>query len=740
MRVDPNQSPESDWQKNWGTSIAVKVTAPMLWVMITVGLIAATASQYYFARQLPNVIASDADRIAYAASRYLLELEGGQPLEMKQVLESAMTGMHFTAGDISVGVRKIHVGEDVHNDDQLEKVVRRIPYSNNLEAGDALIAQLTLYHKPFPRIIKDQRKVMLLKYGAMFFLFGLLLVSLIHLLVTKPIYKLLSATKAVSEGDMSSRLANDRKDEFGQLAEFFNRMLDKLQNKQDELSLAVKVAESASSAKSAFLANMSHEIRTPLTAMLGFSTLLKDDSISREEMKQHVTSIIRAGNHLHQIINDILDMSKIEAGQLVIDKSEVSLFEIITDVEYLMRPYAEEKGLRFRVHYEFPLPRLIETDATRFKQILLNLCSNAIKFTDEGNIEIKINVQHTTGLLQFDVTDTGVGMTKKEVGKLFIPFSQADSSNTRRYGGTGLGLCICKELVTSLGGDIECQSRKGIGSRFRFTIDPGPIAADNWVRRQVGEDDKAKRADVLLKPNSLRGKVLLAEDTPDNQKLISMYIRRTGASATVVGNGKQALDEALAEDFDLILMDTQMPVMGGVDATAKLRAAGYVKPIVALTANALKEDREQSQQAGVDDYLTKPIDVNRFNDVLVRYLKPATSEPVKQERDVDPGNAMELRDDPEYQQLLKQFEQDLPDKLDAIQIALASQNWQELREHVHKLKGLGSSFGYPQISEIAAQIQKSIVHGQFEVVPELTEQLCRSYNASIQQDKLSSNF
>ncbi|MEJ2180816.1 MAG: ATP-binding protein, partial [Gammaproteobacteria bacterium] len=622
MSDNPKELSNPDWQDNWGSSIAIKITAPVFWILITVGLISATIIQNRFASGLPDKIESDADRIAYVTSRYLLELEGGQPLELQQVLETAMQEMYFVGGDITVGLRNIQFGHSESGSHDLSKINRTISYANKPEGGDALTARLSLSHKPYLRIIKDERKNMLLKYGGILLVFGLLLASLIHFIVTKPIIRLLNATKAVSEGRMSSRLNNDRKDEFGELTEFFNRMLDKLQNKQEELTLAVKVAQSASNAKSAFLANMSHEIRTPLTAILGFSEMLKDDGVPKEELSQHVDSIIRAGNLLQQIINDILDMSKIEAGQLVIENGDVRLFDIIKDVEQMMRPYAEEKQLKFRIKYKFPLPKAIVTDAKRLKQILLNLCSNAIKFTSDGNVDISIAYENDLKRLQFDVTDTGVGMTQEELERLFSPFSQADTSTTRQYGGSGLGLCICKELVNSLGGEIKCQSRKGIGSRFFFTIDPGPIESDQWVHSYQADQVEIPDIKVKIEPGSLTGKVLLAEDTVDNQKLISMYIKRAGATPVVVENGKQALDKALEDHYDLILMDMQMPVMGGIDAIVKLRASGYSRPIVALTANALKEDRDKCQQAGVDEYLTKPVDLNQFNTVLKCYLPP----------------------------------------------------------------------------------------------------------------------
>ena len=740
MGVNVEESPYSDWRANWGSSIAVKITAPVFWVLITAGLIAATVIQNRFADELPAKIASEADRVAYMTGRYLLDLEGGQPLDLRQVIERAIHGTYFVAGDITVGLRNVHFGDKVYSIHKLYEITRIVPYTNKIEGGDSLIAELTLYHNPPLRIVKDARKNMLVKYGALFSVFGLLLVGLIHFILTKPISLLLSATKAVSEGDMTSRLVNYRKDEFGELTEFFNRMLDKLQNKQEELTLAVKIAESASNAKSAFLANMSHEIRTPLTAILGFSEMLKYDDVPKEELIQYAESIIRAGNLLQQIINDILDMSKIEAGQLVIENADVELFDILKDVENLMRPYAEEKQLSFRIKYRFPLPKVVTADAKRLKQILLNLCSNAIKFTSDGNVDISVGYEKDIEMLQFDVTDTGVGMTHEELERLFTPFSQADTSTTRQFGGSGLGLCICKELVTSLGGEIKCQSRKGIGSRFFFTINPGPIADDLWVNSYQTGSAETATAKVTIEPDSITGKILLAEDTLDNQKLISMYIKRAGAIPVVVENGKQALNKALSDEFDLILMDMQMPVMGGIDATAKLRASGYSKPIVALTANALKEDREQCQRAGVDDYLTKPVDLNRFNSVLKRYLKPKTSPtPTHHSRNIS-QSAMDFADDPEFQALLRQFEDELPSKLNQIQTAAAKMDWVELKNLVHKLKGLGASFGYPELSEISARIQTNIANELFDNIPSLVEQLVGSSKHCFPSNKLSSNF
>ena len=738
--TSPNKtSGKYNWQKNWGSSIAVKVTAPVFWLLITIGLITATVQQNMFANDLEENIAADADEVAYVISRYMMQLEGGQPLDLKNIVEKSIRNKYFASGQVSVGLRNIEFGEQPEDFSKYRRITRTIPYSNKLEDGDLLIAKLVLYHTPIDRIIKNERKHMLLKYGLVFFLFGLVLAGMIHMIVTKPIFELVSAIKAVSKGDMTSRLENNRIDEFGELTNLFNKMLDKLQLKQEELALAVDVAESASSAKSSFLANMSHEIRTPLTAILGFGALLKDGTLSQYQIQQHVESIIRAGNHLHQIINDILDMSKIEAGQLVIEKTEVNLPELINEISFLMKPYADEKGLNFRVKYNFPLPETISTDPTRIKQILLNLCSNAIKFTNDGNIEIALNYHRKNNEVSIDVIDTGVGMDIEEVNRLFVPFSQGDTSNTRQFGGTGLGLCICKELVANLGGDITCQSRKGIGSRFTFTLDPGEIGDDTLVH-EFGDHFVEEEDDIIkIEPGSLVGKVLLAEDTLDNQKLISMYVTRTGASVEVVNNGKQAVDKALAGEFDLILMDMQMPIMGGLDATAKLRTMGYSQPIVALTANALREDQEKSLRAGLDEYLTKPVDLNRFNSVLKRYLK-SSKDTYDHKSPVSNNSVDEFENDPEFLALVRQFKEELPLRISAIQDAAQHKDWVELKSLVHKLKGLGTSFGYPDLSDISAKIQSDLARETYTNIDSLVDQLLASYHSCFHENKMSSNF
>jgi signal transduction histidine kinase/CheY-like chemotaxis protein len=391
----------------------------------------------------------------------------------------------------------------------------------------------------------------------------------------------------------------------------------------EELRKSKEAADAANQSKSEFLANMSHEIRTPLTAILGYSDMLRDEDQSREDIEHEIDSIIRAGSHLQQIINDILDLSKIEAGQLVIEELEVQSARIIHDVESIFGARARDKGLHFEVKYDFPLPCKIISDPTRLKQIIYNLCGNALKFTEQGGVTVTMGYLPETAQLKIQVIDTGIGMTEEELGRLFKPFSQADSSTARKYGGTGLGLCIARQLAQNLGGDVSVTSEKGVGSTFQFTIAVGDIQPLTMATCLEDMQVEAIEEAECIIPNSVSGHVLVVEDSPDNQDLIAKYLIKAGASVEVVDNGLIAVQKALTCSYDLILIDVQMPIMDGLTATKKLRAEGYTKPVVNITANAMKEDQDKCLAAGSDDYLTKPVDVRHLYKVLQTYLKPS---------------------------------------------------------------------------------------------------------------------
>ena len=375
-------------------------------------------------------------------------------------------------------------------------------------------------------------------------------------------------------------------------------------------------AEAASRAKSEFLANMSHEIRTPLTAILGYSDLLREENAGESSERRRaelVETIKKAGDHLMMVVNDILDISKIEAGRMQVESVETDLPALLAAVESLMRPRAQSKGLIFSAELLAPIPSSVLTDPTRVRQILINLCGNAVKFTERGEIRLSINNVNDT--LVIDITDTGLGMSPEQAGLLFQSFTQADTSMSRRFGGTGLGLCISRRLAQLLGGDVQLvTTAPGVGSTFRVTLPLSPSPSASLIH---SIDSVRRPTPPPASPTSasepLRGRILLAEDGPDNQRLISFHLRKAGADVTVAENGAIALrllDDASAAGtpFDLLITDMQMPEMDGYTLATTLRNRGSRLPILALTAHAMAEDRAKCIYAGCDDYTTKPID------------------------------------------------------------------------------------------------------------------------------------
>ena len=397
-----------------------------------------------------------------------------------------------------------------------------------------------------------------------------------------------------------------------------------------ELEHTRNEADAANRAKSEFLANMSHEIRTPMTAILGFSDVLLE-SPSDLEKKNAIGTIRRNGEYLLKIINDILDLSKIEAGKFDVERIPCCPRNIIAEVANLMRIRANAKNLPLNIEFDGPIPETVETDSTRLRQILINVLGNAIKFTETGEVRLVTRlVEQDTAepVLQFEVTDTGIGIGTAEIERLFQPFSQADGSMTRRFGGTGLGLAICKRLAQSLGGDITATSELGVGSRFTIHVATGAfdrsrlIQAPTISQTPSAASSTDEGAEVMLSGYHL----LLAEDGPDNQRLISFVLRKAGAHVDVVDNGQLAWEQAMRAldsgvPFDVILMDMQMPVLDGYEATRKLREDGYRHPIVALTAHAMSHDRDKCLEAGCDDYATKPLDRAKLLSIVAQYTQ-----------------------------------------------------------------------------------------------------------------------
>lgn len=444
--------------------------------------------------------------------------------------------------------------------------------------------------------------------------------------VSAPILKLAETAQRISiAGDYSPRVHRDARDELGTLFQAFNMMLDRITASEAAL-------RRANSAKSEFLANMSHEIRTPMTAILGYADILLEN-LHDDESLTAVATIKRNGEHLLELINDILDLSRIESGKLAVEQLPCSPAQLISEVFSLMRVRAEGKKIGLEAVYEGPIPETIQTDPTRLRQILINLLGNAIKFTEVGRVRLVtrlVTLPNVPARLQFSVVDTGIGMGREQLEALFQPFTQGDASTSRKYGGTGLGLAISKRLAQALGGDIAVESAPNQGTTFRVTVDPGPLTAVRWLQESseavLGDSRPPERQKKSVPV--LQGHILLVEDGLDNQRLIALLLRKAGATVTLAENGQEALEKALpgsgtspaTPPFALILMDMQMPIMDGYEATSRLRAAGYEGPIVALTAHAMVSDRQKCLDIGCNDYLTKPIDRQKLLVAVAHYL------------------------------------------------------------------------------------------------------------------------
>jgi PAS domain S-box-containing protein len=403
-----------------------------------------------------------------------------------------------------------------------------------------------------------------------------------------------------------------------------------LETTNKSLETYYAAAQAATKAKSEFLANMSHEIRTPMTAILGFTDILLENLRSTFEIEAAQT-IKRNGDYLLKLINDILDLSKIEAGRLVVERTTCSPVTIVTDIVAMMNVRATAKRLQIELQWIGTLPETISSDPLRFRQVLINLIDNAIKFTVAGVVRVIGKMVVGTNqrpMLQFDVVDSGIGMTPEQVARLFQPFAQADSSTSRRFGGTGLGLVISKRLAEMLGGDITVTSIPRKGSVFSFTLDVGTPSSTPAGKPEAAPDVAVSdEMEYVYDPTKkLTCRLLLAEDGPDNQRLLSHILRKAGAEVMLAENGQAAVELVLdarrqGADFDLILMDMQMPILDGYDATKRLRSTGFETPIVALTAHAMTSDRDKCLAAGCNNYLTKPIDRAQLLNMVARYAR-----------------------------------------------------------------------------------------------------------------------
>jgi CheY-like chemotaxis protein len=394
-----------------------------------------------------------------------------------------------------------------------------------------------------------------------------------------------------------------------------NRLVESLQEAKSE-------AERANRLKSAFLANMSHEIRTPLGAIIGFADLLREPDLSREEHDNFLNIITRNGEQLAAIINDILDLSKVEAGHLTLEYAKVRPEDVAHDVISLLQVKAREKNLVLEFNQDESMPAQVTTDSLRLRQILMNVVGNAIKFTPSGAVKIKGYGREDNGkkILSYEVADTGIGIPASQQERIFDAFVQVDGTLSRKFGGTGLGLALSRELARHLGGDVRIEkSLEGKGTTFIISIEDR--TAPQSKQEPASPKTEISTASV---PAVTRGvlsgmEVLVVDDSPDNRQLIWRCLSKQGAEVEFAENGARGYEKALAGNFDVVLMDIQMPEMDGYTATEKLRHSGYRRPIIALTAHAMNEVRQKCIDAGCTDHLTKPIRMKELVDTVARY-------------------------------------------------------------------------------------------------------------------------
>ncbi len=414
------------------------------------------------------------------------------------------------------------------------------------------------------------------------------------------------------------------RDTTGQITQWFGSHTDITEIIENEVMLenARRTAELATKARGEFLANMSHEIRTPMTAILGHTEILADHITDPDDL-QSVDTIRRNGKFLLQIINDILDLSKIDAGRFEVERRSVAAAEILQEIRSLLDVRAAEKQLSLEVKLDGSIPYSIQTDPVRLRQILVNLVGNAIKFTDQGSVELTCKYDSERNQMEFRVVDTGIGIDGKDLQRLFSPFEQADSSSTREFEGTGLGLAISKRLAEMLGGTIRVTSEVGKGSDFSLEIDCGAIGQEPWVREIHSIIPPAQ----VQRFAKIDGLILVVDDRRDIRLLAQTFLEKAGARVILATNGKEAIDRLMSpkpeepDQVDAVLMDMQMPVMDGYTAAKRLRELGFKKPIIALTANAMKDDRDKCLRSGCDDYATKPLDGSTLVHIIASHMR-----------------------------------------------------------------------------------------------------------------------
>ncbi len=516
-----------------------------------------------------------------------------------------------------------------------------------------------------------------------------------------------------------------------------------LEEKELLLRQSMEEAEAANEAKTAFLSNMSHEIRTPMTAILGFTEVLKRNlNQTEQERQRHLATISNSGTHLLELINDVLDLSKVESGAMEVESIPCQAAYISNEVVHVLKVKATEKGIDLKVEVASALPQHILSDPSRLRQIVTNLVGNAIKFTESGTVTVRLDCTDdpTDPRMQIAVSDTGIGMTEKQLSTIFEAFIQADASITRRFGGTGLGLSISRKLALAMQGDIVVTSTEGEGSTFMLTLPVGdigdlPMLSIDEVYESFSEIETLSKK-VWTFPQS---RALVVDDGAENRELLTVVLNDLGIDIDTAENGREGLDAAIAGDYDVVLMDIQMPVMDGYQAVAAMRDQGMKLPIVALTANAMKGYEQKVIGSGFSHYMTKPIDLDQLTELLAELLggtfveseslpdgdgpAQANESDVQAILDSGPVHSTMAAQNPKFEVIAKQFTERLDAQVKQMHSCLETGNYDELAGLAHWLKGSGGTVGFAQFAapakglELAAKAEDAgqCAHMLFEI-------------------------
>ncbi|MEM7164142.1 MAG: response regulator [Planctomycetota bacterium] len=546
----------------------------------------------------------------------------------------------------------------------------------------------------------------------------------------------LDSVTALGRGDFSYRLRANFRDDLGVLASGIDAMAARLETNQRDLRGALHRADSANHAKGLFLANMSHEIRTPITAIVGYADMLGTSNLPESRYRAAIASIRRSSDHLLRLISNILDLSKVEAGKMDVEQIPCSLAAILAEVQSFSLPAAAERRNLFTIETDGVVPESIVSDPTRIRQCLFNLIINAIKFTEDGFITLRVSLDTSDAskpLLHFRITDSGIGMTPTQAANLFSAFTQADSTTTRRFGGTGLGLTISKALAQALGGDVIVErSAPDQGSCFLCSVGTGPLAGVTMLEGPLNLACHGEDGGTQSGATTLAGcRILLVDDVAENRDILSFMLTAVGARVTFACNGQEAVDIAErsfadGRPFHVVLMDMQMPVMDGRTATETLRRKGHTTPILALTANALRSEREQCMAAGCNSYLIKPIGREDLVAAVYAHFSGGSTN-AKPPAEVDEVNEPDSSESPPLEsealldrfggrmslarRLVHNFVEQLPADVDELVTVMLAGDGEGTAALAHKISGTAGLAGATALQRFTKELQLATHNG-----------------------------